>query len=46
VQLVQIFTAAIVKTAHNPEQAKKLVSFLASDQTTTAIRNSGMQPAR
>ena len=46
VQLVQIFTAAIVKTAHNPEQAKKLIGFLASDQTAAAIKNSGMQPAR
>lgn len=45
VQLVQIFTAAIVKTAHNQEQAKRLIEFLASDQTTAAIRNSGMQPA-
>jgi molybdate transport system substrate-binding protein len=45
VQLVQIFTAAIVKTAHNPEQAKRLITFLASDQTATAIKNSGMQPA-
>jgi molybdate transport system substrate-binding protein len=44
VQLVQIFTAAIVKTAHNPEQAKQLIEFLASDHTTTAIKNSGMQP--
>ena len=44
VQLVQIFTAAIVKTAHNQEQAKRLIEFLASDQTTAAIRNSGMQP--
>jgi molybdate transport system substrate-binding protein len=46
VQLVQVFTAAIVKTAHNPEQAKKLIGFLASDQTAAAIKNSGMQPAR
>jgi molybdate transport system substrate-binding protein len=46
VQLVQIFTAAIVKTAHNSEQAKKLIDFLASDQTVAAIKNSGMQPAR
>jgi molybdate transport system substrate-binding protein len=46
VQLVQVFTAAIVKTAHNPDQAKKLIGFLASDQTTAAIKNSGMQPVR
>jgi molybdate transport system substrate-binding protein len=44
VQLVQIFTAAIVRTAHNSEQAKRLIEFLASDQTTAAIKNSGMQP--
>ena len=40
------FTAAIVRTAQNPEQAKRLIAFLASDQTTPAIKNSGMQPAR
>jgi molybdate transport system substrate-binding protein len=44
VQLIQIFTASIVKTTHNPEQAKRLIEFLASDQITTAIKNSGMQP--
>jgi molybdate transport system substrate-binding protein len=44
VQLVQVFTAAIVSTTHQSEQAKRLIEFLASDQTTTAIRNSGMQP--
>jgi len=44
VQLIQTFTAAMVKTARNPEAAKKLIAYLASDQTVTAIRNSGMQP--
>jgi molybdate transport system substrate-binding protein len=44
VQLVQIFTAAIVKTARNREQAKRLIEFLASDRNTTAIKNSGMTP--
>jgi len=44
VQLVQLFTAAIVKAAHNPEQAKRLIEFLASDQNTAAIKNSGMTP--
>jgi molybdate transport system substrate-binding protein len=44
VQLIQIFTASIVKTAHNPEQAKRLIEFLVSDKTTTAIKDSGMQP--
>jgi molybdate transport system substrate-binding protein len=44
VQLVQVFTAAVVKTAHNPEQAKRLIEYLASGRTTAAIENSGMQP--
>jgi molybdate transport system substrate-binding protein len=44
VQLVQVFKAAIVGTTHRSEQAKRLIEFLASDQTTTAIKNSGMQP--
>ena len=43
-QLVQMFMAAMVKTARNPEAAKKLIAFLASDETTSAIKNSGMQP--
>ncbi len=44
VQLVQMFTAAIVSTAQHSEQAKRLIEFLASDQTTAAIKTSGMQP--
>jgi molybdate transport system substrate-binding protein len=44
VQLVQVFKAAIVGTTHRSEQAKRLIEFLASNQTTTAIKNSGMQP--
>jgi molybdate transport system substrate-binding protein len=44
VQLIQIFTASIVKTAQHPEQAKKLIGFLTSGQAATAIKNSGMDP--
>jgi molybdate transport system substrate-binding protein len=44
VQLIQPFAAAVIKTARNPEQAKRLIEFLASGQTTAAIKNSGMQP--
>ena len=40
-----MFTAAIVETAQNKEQAKRLIEFLASDRTTAAIRNAGMEPA-
>jgi molybdate transport system substrate-binding protein len=45
IQLVQMFTAAIVNTSHKPEQAKRLIEFLTSDKTAAAIRNSGMRPA-
>ena len=44
VQLVQIFTAAIVKASHRPEEAKRLIQFLVSDRTTAAIRRSLMEP--
>jgi molybdate transport system substrate-binding protein len=46
VQLVQMFTASIVKTAHNSAQGKKLIDFLTSNAAATAIKNSGMLPAR
>jgi molybdate transport system substrate-binding protein len=45
VQLIQMFTAAIVKTSRRPEQAKRLIEFLTSDKAAAAIRNSGMEPA-
>jgi molybdate transport system substrate-binding protein len=44
VQLVQVFTAALTSTARNSEQARRLIEFLASDRSTTAIKNSGMTP--
>jgi molybdate transport system substrate-binding protein len=44
VQLVQMFTASIVKTAHSPAQGKRLIDFLTSSVTATAIKNSGMLP--
>lgn len=44
IQLIQIFTAAMVKTAHHPEQARLLIGFLASERNAAAIRNSGMTP--
>jgi molybdate transport system substrate-binding protein len=44
VQLVQVFTAAIVKNSRHQEDAKRLIQFLASDRTTAAIRRSLMEP--
>jgi molybdate transport system substrate-binding protein len=45
VQLIQMFSAAIVSTSRREEQAKRLIAFLGSDQAAAAIRNSGMEPA-
>src|SRR5581483_8621181 len=45
VQLIQMFTAAIVNTSRRPEQAKRLIEHLVSDQAAAAIRSSGMEPA-
>ena len=44
VQLVQVFTAAIVKGSNDVEDAKRLIAFLSSAQATAAIKRSGMEP--
>jgi molybdate transport system substrate-binding protein len=44
VQLVQMFTAAIVDTSRKLDQARRLIEFLLSEQTATDIRTSGMEP--
>jgi molybdate transport system substrate-binding protein len=44
VQLVQVFTAAIVRNSRHSEQAKRLIQFLTSDRATAAIKSSGMEP--
>lgn len=44
IQLVQVFTAAIVKELNQVEDAKRLIGFLSSSQAAAAIRKSGMEP--
>jgi molybdate transport system substrate-binding protein len=44
IQLIQMFTAAIVNTSRQQEQARQLIEFLVSDQAAAAIRTSGMEP--
>ncbi|WP_238298169.1 substrate-binding domain-containing protein [Methylobacterium soli] len=46
VQLVQVFTAAIVDTARHRDEAERLTAFLASDRTLAAIRKAGMGAGR
>lgn len=44
VQLVQEFTAAIVKGSNQLEDAKRLIAFLSSNKAVAAIRKAGMEP--
>jgi molybdate transport system substrate-binding protein len=46
IQYVSVFTAAMVAGSKEPEASKRLIAFLASDSATTAIKKSGMQPAK
>jgi len=45
-QLIQMFSAAIVQGSKEPYAAKRLIQFLASDRAADAIRKNGMDPAR
>lgn len=43
-QLIQMFSAAIVKDSKQVDAAKRLIRFLASDRAAAAIRKNGMEP--
>lgn len=43
-QLVQTFSAAVLKDSKELQLSKQLIAFLASKSSRTAIRNSGMKP--
>jgi molybdate transport system substrate-binding protein len=45
-QLVQVFAAAIVTGAKEPEAGRLLIRFLASDRAAAAIEKSGMDLIR
>jgi molybdate transport system substrate-binding protein len=44
IQFVQVFSAAVVAGSREPENAKRLIAFLATARAAEAIRNSGMEP--
>lgn len=44
VQLVQEFTAAIVKGSKQTEEAQRLLAFLTESSSASAIRTAGMEP--
>jgi molybdate transport system substrate-binding protein len=43
VQLIQMFTAAVVNASRHQEQAKQLIEFLTSAKTAAAIKSCGME---
>jgi molybdate transport system substrate-binding protein len=42
-QFVQVFAAAVVKGAKNPEASKRLIEFLASENATPTVEKLGMK---
>jgi molybdate transport system substrate-binding protein len=44
IQLVQVFSAAVVAGSSEIEPSKRLIEFLASTRASETIRNSGMEP--
>jgi len=45
-QLIQMFSAAVVKGSNEVEASKQLIAFFSSERATAAIRKHGMEPAR
>jgi len=44
IQLIQVFAAAMVAGSKEPDAAKDLIEFLASERASAVIRKSGMEP--
>jgi molybdate transport system substrate-binding protein len=42
-QFVQVFAAAVIRGAKDPEAAQRLIAFLASDKATPAVEKMGMK---
>jgi molybdate transport system substrate-binding protein len=42
-QFFQVFAAAVVKGAKDPEASKRLIEFLASENATPAVEKTGMK---
>jgi molybdate transport system substrate-binding protein len=46
IQFDQVFAAAVVKGAKDPDAAKRLIAFLASEKATPAVEKTGMKRTR
>jgi molybdate transport system substrate-binding protein len=44
IQLIQVFSAAMVAGSKQPDAARRLIDFLASDRAASAIEKAGMEP--
>lgn len=44
IQLIQVFSAAMVAGSKHPDAARRLIDFLASDRAAPAISKAGMEP--
>jgi len=44
IQLIQLFSAAVVAGSKEADAGKRLIEFLASDGASAAIQKSGMEP--
>ena len=45
IQLIQMFSAAVVAGSKEAQAGKRLIAFLASERADAAIRSNGMEPA-
>jgi molybdate transport system substrate-binding protein len=45
-QFIQVFAAAVIKGAKDPEAAQRLIAFLASDKATPSVEKTGMKRTR
>ena len=43
IQFDQVFAAAVVKGARDPEASRRLIEFLASERATPAVERTGMK---
>ena len=46
IQYISVFSAAMVRGSQEPEAAKKLLAFLASEKAQAAIKKTGMEPPK
>jgi molybdate transport system substrate-binding protein len=44
IQFVSVFSAAILRKAQHPDDARRLIQYLSSDPVKTVIRKHGMEP--